>query len=201
MKFMIHTPERRGQYFCKILCLIGFVVSMGIHVGCSTTPKPENQPTFRAEASAATEWFENQVIGVSDQIRKSAGYIIFPSVSQWGTIYTGGKFGRGMVHRSDGTQIGWAALNTFSLGLQAGVQGFKMLVVLEDQATLQTFMNNRLSGSVTGVFVAAEYGLSKTVPFENGVAVYQGAHQGLMAGVNMGLDTIRHAPLEDAPIN
>ena len=107
-------------------------------------------------------------------------------------MFSGGRFGRGILKRPDGFQIGWAAVNTVSLGLQAGVQGFKMLLVLEDEATLREFMENRLSGGVTGVLVAADAGGSGTAQFENGVAVYQGANTGLMAGANIGLDRIRY---------
>jgi lipid-binding SYLF domain-containing protein len=153
--------------------------------GCSTAPKVEDRETFVSEARAATKWFESNVSGLRGQIDKSAGYIIF----------MGGDFGRGMLCRSDGTQIGWAAVNTPSIGLQAGVRGFKMLLVLEDQATLDQFMKDQLSGSVSGVVVVGESGDSGRAPFEDGVAVYQGASSGLMAGVNIGLDYVRYKPL------
>jgi len=118
-------------------------------------------------------------------------------MTQYGIIYTGGRFGRGVVSRPDGGQIGWAMINTGSLGLQAGVQGFKMLVVFQDEATLKQFMANKLTGSVTGVGVIGDQGGSGTVNFENGVAIYQGANKGLMAGVNVGLDYMRYRDLEE----
>ncbi|MHC4828203.1 MAG: YSC84-related protein [Planctomycetota bacterium] len=163
--------------------------------GCSTAPKVEDRETFVSEARAATKWFESNVSGLRGQIDKSAGYIIFPGVAQWGIIFMGGDFGRGMLCRPDGTQIGWAAVNTPSIGLQAGVRGFKMLLVLEDQGTLDQFMKDQLSGSVSGVVVVGESGDSGRAPFEDGVAVYQGASSGLMAGVNIGLDYVRYKPL------
>ena len=48
-------------------------------------------------------------------------------------------FGRGALYNPDGKQIGWAAINITSVGLQAGVQGFRMLMVLENQHVLQEF--------------------------------------------------------------
>ena len=100
-----------------------------------------------------------------------------------------------MVRDSDDSQIGWAAISTPSLGLQAGVQGFKMLVVIEDAATFESFKKSKLSGSASGVAVAIEAGGSVKAPFENGVTVYQGANAGLMAGVNVGLDIMRYEAL------
>lgn len=163
-------------------------------MGCSTAPKAEDQTAFIMEARAATQWFESNVAGLSQQIDRSAGYIVFPSVGQWGILIGGGEFGRGMLNRPNDSQIGWAALNTGSVGLQAGVRGFKMLIVLEDQAALRRFMDNRLSGGVSSVVVVGDNASSGRAPFENGVAVYQGASTGLMAGVNIGLDYIRYEP-------
>jgi hypothetical protein len=111
--------------------LAGFATYMLITVailgasGCSTTPKAEDRETFSSEARAATKWFERNVSGLREQIDGAAGYIVFPGVAQWGIIFGGGDFGRGMLCRPDGTQIGWAAINTPSIGLQAGVRGFK----------------------------------------------------------------------------
>lgn len=163
---------------------------------CATAPRSTDQAGFADDAQSATRWFENNVPGLRSQIDQSAGYIVFPSVGQWGILITGGQFGRGTLNRPDDSQIGWAAVNTGSIGLQAGVRGFRMLLVLEDEATLQRFMENRLTGSVSGVIVVAESGGSRTAPFQNGVAVYQGASTGLMAGMNIGLDWLRFQPLE-----
>ncbi len=163
--------------------------------GCSTAPKAEDQATFKADAAVATQWFETHVSGLRQQMNSSAGYIIYPSTAQWGIIFGGGTYGRGTLNRPDGSQIGWAALNNASIGLQAGVRGFKMLVVFQDQATLNRFMEDKLVGSVSGVVVVAEESMSGKAKFENGVAVYQGASSGLMAGVNIGLDYMRYKPL------
>ncbi|UCC30082.1 MAG: hypothetical protein JSU86_18030 [Phycisphaerales bacterium] len=165
--------------------------------GCATAPKMKDRPALIGDGRVATAWFEQNVSGLREQIDDSAGYIVFPSITQWGLGYSGGKWGRGLVNDSDDSQIGWAAISTPSLGLQAGVQGFKMLVVMEDAGTLESFKKGRLSGSASGVAVVGEAGRSAKVPFENGVAVYQGANTGLMAGVNVGLDLLRYEAIED----
>ena len=182
------------QFALRVLGLCALVVSasaLTASTGCSTAPKSQDMASFDADANGALFWFQDNVPGLRDQIRGSAGYIVFPSVGQWGILFGGGEFGRGALNRPDGSRIGWAALNTASVGLQAGARGFKMLIVLEDQATLDQFMENQLSGSVSGVVVVTDAGYSARAPFTNGVAVYQGASTGLMAGVNVGLDYIR----------
>jgi lipid-binding SYLF domain-containing protein len=165
--------------------------SAGLQSGCSTAPKSGDQVTFVADADAATEWFLDNVIGLRQQINTSAAYVVFPSVGQWGILIGGGQFGRGVLNRPNGDRIGWTAINTGSVGLQAGVRGFKMLMVIRDEATLQKFMANQLTGSVSGVVLVGENGNSARAPFDNGIAVYQGASTGLMAGVNIAMDYIR----------
>lgn len=185
MKFVKLLPAR---------ILIAMVVLCGLS-GCATAPKVKDRPMFLSDARATVNWFEQNVPGLQAQIANSAGYTVFPNLFQYATGFGGGKFGRGMVAGADGRQIGWSAINTGTLGLQAGLQGFKMLIVFRDEATLEKFKADKLSGSVTGVAVVTDVGGSGTAQFENGVAVYQGANMGLMAGVNVGLDLIRFEPI------
>lgn len=182
----------------SMLPVASIVCSMSVLLAaaCSTEPKGKDQADFQARAQSSVSQFERSVSGLKEQVQSSAGYVIFPDVAQWGILFGGGTYGRGALYRPDGSQIGWAALNTASIGLQAGVQGFRMMMVIQDEPTLRKFMDNQLNGSATGVLVGGEAGGSQTAPFQNGVAVYQGANQGLMAGVNIGLNYVRYKPLE-----
>ena len=164
--------------------------------GCSTAPKASEQAVFLDKAKSTTKWFEGKVTGLPRQLDQTAGFVIFPDVVQWGILISGGKFGRGAVCKADGTQIGWAAVNVGSVGLQVGVQGFKMLLVMQDQATVDKFMKNQLTGTASGVLVAVESGASASNNFQNGVVLYEGANKGLMAGVNVGLNYMRYEPFK-----
>jgi lipid-binding SYLF domain-containing protein len=147
------------------------------------------------QAAETVAWFENNVNGLPAQIEQSAGYVVFPDVARWGIILTGGTFGRGVLCKPNGEQIGWAAINAGSIGLQAGVKGFRMLLVLQDDETLRRFKANQLAGSVTGVAVLGRAGGTGTGQFNRGVVIYEGASAGLMAGVNIGLNYIRFEPM------
>lgn len=179
---------------CALFALLA-AISMTALASCQTAPAAENRVSFSAEADAALAYFVNNVPGLRQQINGAEAYLIFPDVAQWGIIFGGGQFGRGELCRPNGTQIGWGAINTGSVGFQAGGRGFKMLMVLQDEATLYAFMKNELTGSVGAVGVVGEEGGSGVVPFNNGVAVYQGGSAGLMAGMNVGLDYIRFKSL------
>ena len=180
----------------KVATLILICAVVIVSTACSIAPKMKNRPEFIAEARTATAWFEDNVEGLRAQIDDSAGYIVFPAVGKWGIVFTGGKFGRGMLNLPDDSQIGWAAINRSSLGLQAGVQGFKMLIVFQDIATLEKFKKNLLDGSVSGIVVVGKFGGNVTARFSNSIAVYEGANSGLMAGVNFGLNYMRYKPLD-----
>ena len=187
--------QMKKNYLPRLRMLLAVIAASVLAAGCSTAPQRVNQPKFASDSAAATQWFEGHVPGLKQQIDNSAAYIIYPSVIQYGILISGGKSGRGMLNRPNGKQIGWAAINNASLGLQAGIQGFKMLVVFKNEETLNRFMKNRLSGSVSAVVVVVDDGMSAKAPFENGVAIYEGASRGLMAGINIGLDYMRYQPL------
>lgn len=174
------------------------VLAIGISTAlpaCETAPKASEQVLIAERCGSTLAWFKRQVPGLDEQVKRSAAYIVFPDVAQWGIIFGGGTWGRGGIFRPNGRHFGWTAINTGSIGLQAGVQGFRMLMLLEDEDVVREFMGGKWNGSASGVAVAAEHGTSGTTPFQDGVAIYQGANTGLMAGVNVGLNYIRYEPM------
>ena len=181
------------RFVASLLVAVGLLSLSG---GCSTAPEAKDQAKVMDDSVAATDWFLGNVSGLRAQLADSAGYIIYPGIGQYGILITGGKFGRGVVYSNTNQPIGWAYLNTASAGLQVGAQGFMMLVVFEDQATMDKFEQNKLTGDVGATVVAANAGAAGAASFTNGVAVYQGGQTGLMAGASLGLDYMRYAPLD-----
>jgi lipid-binding SYLF domain-containing protein len=176
------------------------LVVLSFIVGCSTTPSTTDKEGFLVNSKALVAHYEKWVPGLTDQIDKSGGFVVFPDIARWGIIFGGGSFGRAAVCKPDGTQIGWAAINNGSVGLQAGVEGFKLLLILQNDQVLQALMKGQLTGSATGVLVVAQGGSSGAAKFTNGVAAYESAQEGLMAGVNIGLDFIRYDPLSKTDV-
>ncbi len=185
-------PNRLHAPIAVLLLMAGFAAATA---GCSTKPAAKDKAQVIADSGHATEWFIEHVSGLESQLDRSAGYITYPGIGQYGIIITGGKFGRGVVYDNSGRQIGWAYLNAASAGLQIGAQGFKMMVVFQNDTTMKEFQNNKLTGSVGATAVAADAGSAGSASFTNGVAVYQGAQTGLMAGASVGLDYMRYEAL------
>ena len=184
--------KRRSNLF-RFICMHLLVASVVcLSAGCSTTPKQKNQPKVMADSWSATRWFRTNVRGLGAQLDNSAGYICYPGIGRYGTGITGGKMGRGVVFDSNNSQVGWAYINMMSAGLQVGVQGYKMLVVFRDDATMQRFLENHLTGNVNATIVALDGGGGVAASFTNGVAIYEGDAVGLMAGTSIGLDYMRY---------
>lgn len=164
---------------------------------CNTAPKAQDRRDFTVEAQAARRWFGQNVAGFDDQVAESAGCIVFPDVGQFGILLGGGTFGRGAVYDAKGAQVGWAAFNRGSFGLQVGVEGFKMAIVLKDAETFDRFRRGTWSGDMAATAVAADKGTARVQGFSNGVAVYVGDQAGLMAGINIALSRVRYKSLAD----
>lgn len=182
----------------RILIGLAMVVTCSWITGCSTAPKQDDMSEVLSRARSTRYWFEARVPGLKEQINRSAGIIVFPDVAQWGIVFGGGSFGRGVLFEPNGTQLGWSAISNASVGLQAGVQGFRMLMVLENPSVLADFKAGKWNGSASGVAVLADNGASGAAPFQKGLAIYQGANAGLMVGVNVGLNNIRYESVNAA---
>ena len=178
-----------------VLIMLGSLM-LAPMTGCSTAPKAKDRATFLEKSEASTHWFEQNVPGLKNQLDNAEAYIIFPDVAQWGIIFGGGKAGRGALMQPGRGHTGWGAVSTASIGLQAGVQGFRMLIVIRDKQTLNEFKANKWTGSVGAVAVGGDSGGSVLASFTSGMAVYTGANSGLMAGFNIGLEYIRYQPLD-----
>ena len=182
----------------RIAIALALSIPATLLTGCSVAPKQDERASFVMEAREGLAYFERHVSGLRGQIGQSAGYAVFPGAGQWGIIFTGGSFGRGAVFSSNGTQIGWAAENQFNVGLQAGGQGKKILIVFENQSTLDQFKQGLLTGKVEGMAVAGDKGTTGTSSFQNGLAVYVGSESGLMAGGMIGMEKFQYRSLDAA---
>ncbi len=179
----------------RIALVVMFAAPLGGSlVGCNATaPKAEDRDAVLAESANLRNEFEASVPGLNNQIAQAPAYVVFPDIGQAGFII-GGQGGRGAVYRGSGQHIGWATINTANIGLQAGVQNYSMLMVFKDQATLDKFRANELTGNANSVAVIGDEGGSQLDKFDNGVASYHKTRGGLMAGLQLGLDSIKYAP-------
>ncbi len=67
------------------------------------------------------------------------GYAVFPGIGKGGFV-VGGAYGNGRVYRK-GVYVGDVSMAQLSLGFQAGGQGYREIIFLEDQRAFDEFTN------------------------------------------------------------
>jgi lipid-binding SYLF domain-containing protein len=117
---------------------------------------------------------------------------MFPAVGSGGFI-VGGGWGRAAVYEQ-GNFIGFADMTKADIGLTAGGQRFRQLIVFQDQASLDRFRRNQLTFDANATAVALTSGAAATAAYRNGVAIFVQPIGGLMVSANLGGQQFRFQP-------
>jgi lipid-binding SYLF domain-containing protein len=153
--------------------------------GCSTSEPQREDLVARAEA--AREDLFRQVPAARGLAADSAGYLIFPSVTQGAFIF-GAQYGNGVLFER-GAPAGFFNIAGGSWGLQAGAQNFSQAYFFTTPEALATFRRTRGFELGAGVdFAVADVGASgaiSTSTLQKPVVVFVYGQQGLFGGVNV----------------
>lgn len=177
---MSPSPSRRA-----LLAGLGFLPMAALLAGCATSESERDNLVARAEAARADLF--RQVPAASGLAADSAGYLIFPSVTQAGFIF-GGQYGNGVLFEG-GKPAGFFNITGGSFGLQAGAQNFSQAYFFTTPEALATFRRTRGLELGAGVdFAVADIGTSgaiSTSTLQKPVIVFVYGQQGLFGGVNV----------------
>lgn len=121
-----------------------------------------------AEAAPAKELYD-----------KAAGYAVF-SATKAGFLVTGGSGTGVAVDKSNGQRT-YMRMGTGGIGLGIGAQRYDLVILFEDQAHLNRFIEGGWDASATAQAAAGKEGVTVTSSFIDGVAFYQLTKKGLMA--------------------
>jgi lipid-binding SYLF domain-containing protein len=139
-------------------------------VGCATAPTSRaEREALVAEGTSSLQQMRAEDPGLSELVRRSYGYAIFPNVTKGG-LGVGGAYGRGVVYEQ-GRQVGYSDLSHASLGLQAGGQTFSELLLFENKDALDRFKAGQFNFGADASAVVMESGAATNVHFVDGVAV------------------------------
>ena len=150
--------------------------------GCTTAPEtPEAKQELTSDAQQAVVDMEAIDPGLTGFVDRAYAYAAFPTVGK-GALGVGGAYGKGEVFRH-GNRIGYADITQISGGPQIGAEAFSELIVFENEATFNRFLNNtfEVNASLTAVAVHAES--SSSTRYTDGVAVFTHPKGGLAAEV------------------
>lgn len=165
--------------------LVTLVLAIGLMGGCSTAPAgQEGKDELIQRAAAALREWSSDVPGLEEFAGHSYGYAMFPTMAKGG-LGLGAAYGRGVVWEQ-GEHIGYADLSHASVGLQAGGQAYRVLVVFDHKGALERFKRGGLDFSADASAVLLEGGYVATVRFVEGVTVFSRPIGGAMGEASMG---------------
>ena len=169
------------------------VVLLALMVGCATAPKTEaEKKDLVATSASALKSMKTTDPGLETFMKNVYGYAIFPEVGKGGLI-AGGAYGRGTVYEK-GQFIGYSDVSQATIGLQAGGQTFRELIIFANQAAFDRFIGGQYSFAANASAVALTTGAAATAEFKNGVVVFTEPIGGLMFEAAIGGQQFSYHP-------
>jgi lipid-binding SYLF domain-containing protein len=173
--------------------VVSSMILLALLVGCSTAPKTEaERKDLVATANGALKSMKTTDPGLETFMKNVYGYAIFPEVGKGGLI-AGGAYGRGAVYEK-GQFIGYSDVSQATIGLQAGGQTFRELIIFANQAAFDRFIGGQYSFAANASAVALKTGAASTAEFKNGVVVFTEPIGGLMFEAAIGGQQFTYQP-------
>lgn len=170
--------------------------------GCATDSQQKGDRTYgedgrmsmtrEQEAQNTVAEFRRADAGLSRFFDNSAGYAVFPKVSQGGLV-VGGWGGQGVVFER-GMPIGYAEVGGASIGAQIGGQTFSEIIFFKDKTALEDFKRGNAEFDAKVSAVAAKSGAAARNDYNRGVAVFITDQRGLMLEAALGGQKFRYWP-------
>jgi lipid-binding SYLF domain-containing protein len=182
----------------KVLVCLLATASAGFGViGCSATPKTAGEKkALKSETQAALDRMYSWGPDLKPFVEKSYGYAVFPSVGKAGLV-VGASYGRGEVFRG-GEMIGYADITQGTVGAQVGAQEFSELIVFENEAAMQKFIDDKLDLTANASAVILKEGAGAHWNYDNGVVIVVQPKSGAMAEASVGGQKFDYTPKNEA---
>ena len=107
------------------------------------------------------------------------GHAVFDT-TKGGLIVTGAG-GTGVAMRKNGSNPIYMHMGAGGVGIGAGLENYKFVVLFENEDVYERFIDGEWSGGATAQVAAGRDGAAVVGKFNNGVAVYHITDQGLIA--------------------
>jgi lipid-binding SYLF domain-containing protein len=177
----------RNLTLLTICGLIGLAAA-----GCATAPDPSDRGQLSADARDALAQAQATDPTLSTLLKSSPGYAVFPRVGK-GAAVVGGSYGRGAVYEG-GILVGYTDVTQATVGLQAGAQEFREVVVFETPQALARFKAGKVTLAASYSAVALKTGAGGSARYTDGVAVFVEPIGGLMFEAAIGGQQFTYQP-------
>jgi lipid-binding SYLF domain-containing protein len=141
----------------------------------------------RAEIDAMGNDAIQELVKSDDNARslyeQSKGYAVFRATKA-GLVVTGGG-GSGVVVNKGTSERTYMRMGTAGVGLGAGVQNFRLIVLFETDAALEKFVDGGWDAATSAQAAAGKSGINVASSFVDNVAIFQLTDKGLMAQADL----------------
>lgn len=165
----------------RAVAVLGIVCFMG----CASAPQTRrDRADLIQRADQTLSAMKARDRDVRAMIDTSAGYVVFPAVSEGGFI-VGASNGVGVVYNRDDNPIGFATLRSGSFGATAGGHAYSQVVFLRSDAALRDLMDGDLDVGAHAHVTAGNTGASDAAVAGGDVSVFVGNESGFMADASI----------------
>lgn len=152
---------------------------------CDTAPPtPQGKTDLRQTSAGAINQAEQNDPSMTNIIRDSAGYAVFPDIGK-GAAGIGGAYGKGDVYQN-GAVVGYCDMTQASIGMQLGGQEYTEILIFQTPDALARFKSGDFSFDAQATAVAIKSGAGANAKFANEVAVFTMDESGLMYEASVG---------------
>lgn len=175
----------------SLATLLFFGGSLAVSIGLNADETDEE-----AQAKRDIQTVKDDVlarVGGEVDPEAAAGYAVFDT-TKGGLIVTGAG-GTGVAHDNDSGEETYMHLGGGGVGLGAGLENYQLLLVFNDDAAYDRFVDGQWSGSLSGQAVAGDEGIAEEDQTIDDVEVHRFDEAGLIAQADV--SGIRFWPSED----
>ena len=116
-------------------------------------------------------------------VESAHGYAVFDT-TKGGLVVTGAG-GTGIAKENGTGEETFMHLGAGGVGLGAGIENYKLVLVFHDESTYDQFVDGQWSGGISGQAVAGEAAASAEAQALEGVDVYRLSDEGLIAQADL----------------
>lgn len=169
------------------------------------TEAAERRAEIVRMAEDTIETLRGENASAATLLEEAHGWAVFDT-TKGGLIVTGAG-GTGVARELETGEETFMHLGAGGVGLGAGLENYKLVMLFEDKPTFDEFVRGHWDGSISAQAAAGEEGVAAEEQFVDGTRVYRLTDAGLIAQVDVTgmrfwpsdeLNETQHAALDDA---